>query len=187
MECRGCGAVWPEDRKTCDDCGASLVAGISESGLATIAGHDQETERKKFQVKYGVDIGDSTVEEYLQYLERQDYSVTIPFWSIVVGEIVTVGLSAYALFGPGGRGLLPVFLGVSVLLSLSIYADTAHVKLFDRWAVIRWLYIGVALTPLAGQIGAFFYLVLRRLKRERTQRVRRHLLESGLDVDGYPG
>lgn len=185
--CRECGATCPDGAVACDDCGAYLTAAAAEPTVPTNADYDQEAEREQFQAKYGVDIGDRSVDEFLQYLGCQDYSPTIAFWSIVVAEIVAVGLAAYGLIGSGGWELLSVFLAVSALLSISVYADTAQVKLFERWAKIRWLYIVLPLVPLAGQIAAFLYLVLRRLKRERMERLRRRLLESGLDVQAYSG
>lgn len=183
--CPACGAEWPDGTASCEACGAELPE--AEPVIAANADFDQEAERERFQAQYGIDIGDRTVSEYLQYLDRQDYTITAWFWLIVAAEVASVGLIAYGTFGTGGWDLLPVVFGLSVLLAAGIYLDTARVGLFRRWATTRWIYIIVPLIPLWGQIAAFLYLVLRRLKREQRERERRRLFESGFDVDAHVG
>lgn len=185
--CRACGTEWPDETVTCEQCGADLATRTAEPAIATNADFDQQAERERFQARYGIDIGERTVDEYLQYIARQDYSLTTWFWAIVGVEVVLVGLLAYALIGSGGWEVLPVLLGLSILLSAAIYADTKLVGLFEQWSAIRWLYILLSLVPFSGQIAAFLYLVLRRLKREQTERERRRLFESGFDLEANPG
>lgn len=177
--CRVCGAGSPDSAQSCDECGADLTA---EPAVAPTADLDKESEREWFQAAYGIDIGDRTVDEYLQYVERQDYSLTTWFWLLVGVEFALSGVLGYTLIGPAGWELLPVVMLLSVLLSATIYADTAFVGLFDRWSRIRWLYIAFPLVPYYGQISTAIYLVLRRIERERTERKRRRLNESGFDV-----
>lgn len=183
--CRSCGAEWPDGTASCEECGADLTG--ADPVVAANADFDQEAERERFQARYGIDIGDRTVDEYLDYLDRQDYTVTPWFWLIVAVEVASVALIAYGAFGPGGWDLVPVLFGMSVLLAAGIYGDTARVGLFRRWATIRWLYIVVPLVPLWGQIAAFLYLLLRRLKREQQERERRRLFESGFDLEASAG
>ena len=183
--CRECGAVWPDGAGSCTDCGADLTANVEEPSFATSADFDQEAERERFEARYGIDIGDRTVDEYLEYLERQDYTLNAWFWVIVGGEIALVGIIGYAVVGPGDWGLLPVFVAISVVLSAAVYADTALVKLFEKWSRIRCLYVAFPLVPVYGQIATFIYLVLRRIERERTEQERRQLNESGFNVEGH--
>ena len=182
--CHECGAKWPEDTSTCGACGADLGSGPTEGALARNADSHQAAERERFQAEYGVDIGDRTVDEFLEYIERQDYTHTAWFWVVVVAELAGVGLTAYLVFGPGGQELLPAFALLSVVLSSAIYADTARVRLFEQWAKARWVYVLFPLVPVWGHIAGVVYLLLRRLEREATERARRRLFEAGVDLEG---
>ena len=185
--CRECGAEWPYGTASCEDCGMVLEANADVTAISPNADFDREAERERFQAEYGIDLGDRTVDEYLDHLDQQDYSLTAWFWVVVGAESALLGLFTYVLFGPGGWELLSAVSTLSVLLSAAIYADTAVVGLFERWSRIRWLYIRFPLVPYYGQIATFIYLMLRRFERERTERERRRLSESGFDIELYPG
>lgn len=184
--CPECGAEWPKGTAACEACGADLAPTPEAPVIAGSADFDQEAERQRFEARYGIDIGDRTVDEYLSFLDRQDYSPTRWFWVVVAVQLASVGLIAFALFGPGGWEVVPALFPLSVLLAVAILADTAHVGLFRRWSPTRWLYVLIALIPLPGQISTFLYLLLRRLKRQQTERHRRRLFESGIDLASYP-
>lgn len=186
QSCPECGAARLADESTCESCGADLDGErTATAGPPAGAGadFDQAAERKRFEVEYGVDVGDRTVDEYLAYVARQDYSRTAAFWLVVGGGLAWLGTMAYLVFGPGGRELLPAFGVLSVVLSAAVYADTARVGAFDRWAKVRWLYVLFPLVPLWGPAAAFVYLLLRGLKREETARARRRLVEAGIDLE----
>lgn len=183
--CPQCHSETPDDVELCGECGATLRSDAKQPHTLLIdAEYDPEEERKEFEKRYGIDIGDRTVEEYLQHLTEQDYSVTIWFVLLVVAEIIGVGLFTIDLFFGLDLGVnLPlVFTGISVLLALSIFADTWAVGQFRPWAKIRWTYVLSAAIPFVGHIAAFFYLVLRRFMHEETTEHRRRLLEAGFDL-----
>lgn len=180
--CGACGTECPNEAVACGECGAYLDPTAAEPAIATNADFDQEAEREQFQARYGIDIGDRTVDEYLEYIQRVDYSLTTWFWLVIGTEVALVGLIVYGVIGPGGWELFPVVLVLSVFLATAIYADTAVAGLFEKWSRIRWVYIALSLVPYCGQIATFLYLLMRRFEREKTERERRRLFEHGFDV-----
>lgn len=149
------------------------------------AGFDQEEERKRFKRRFGIDIGDRTVDEFLEYLDQQDYSLTTWFWLIVAAQVAGVALFFLSQIQPGllGAESAPLFVLVSVAIGLAILADTRQVGQFRTWSRIRWTYVLLSAVPLVGQIAGAFYVLLRRLMRQRTQQHRRRLVSAGFDVD----
>lgn len=185
--CPECGVELSAEATSCSLCGADVTP-VEEPTAAgpgiTNADYDPEAERERFERRYGIDIGDRTVDEFLSHLGQQDYSPTPWFWLVVVTELAGVGLFAAVVFADVGLGVdarIP-FVVISLLLGLSIFVDTRVVGLFRRWAKIRWTYVLVGAIPLVGHLGGFFYLVLRRLKHEETAEHRRRLLDAGFDV-----
>lgn len=196
--CPVCGSDLPDDSAVCPNCGAELGSGDGDAddpaagdpemgGLeATLMAEnlDQEAERERFERRYGIDIGDRTVEEYLSHLDRQDYSTTPWFWGVVLFE--TAGVAAFvATVGLNtSLGIAPavLFTASSVLLALAILGDTRAVGQFERWAKIRWTYVLSAAIPLLGCIMGAFYLTLRRLMHEETVEHRRRLVDEGVDI-----
>jgi phosphate/sulfate permease len=78
------------------------------------------------------------------------------------------------------------FVAVSTAIGVSVLADTRAVGQFGRWSRIRWTYVLLSSVPLVGHIAGAFYVLLRRLMRERTQKHRRRLVSAGFDVDVSP-
>lgn len=185
--CQECGAENPADAALCQECGEALDEGVTgPQARLTEAGYDPDEERELFERRYGIDVGDRTVEEYLDHLSRQDYSLTVWIGVIVVAEIAGVGLFLLELFLEFDPAVAPglAFPAISLLLSLGILADTRAVGLFRPWAKIRWAYVLIAAIPLVGHIAAFLYLVLRRLMHQETTEHRRRLLDAGLELPG---
>lgn len=191
--CPACGADYPNDAAVCPECGADLASrnadeaaagGVDPSSPLTAENLDAEAERERFERRYGIDIGDRTVDEYLDYLDRQDYSRTPWFWSVVLVEIVGVSLFFATLFWelPIGVGPVILFPATSLLLAVTILVDTRVVGQFGRWSKIRWTYVLSAAVPLIGHITGAFYLILRRLMHEETVEHRRRLLNAGVDI-----
>lgn len=191
--CPNCGAERPDDAGVCPRCGVGLRAEATPTedrepapDPVIDADFDEARERERFERRYGIDIGDRSVDEFLEDLDRQDYSVTGWVWVIAIAETVWVGLLTFTQLGPGGWELLPAFVAMSVLLAIAIFADTRSVGLFRPWSKTRWTYVLLAFVPICGQIGGVLYLVLRRFMRQRTERHRRRLLEAGFDIDLAP-
>lgn len=184
-QCPDCDAEIPGDPSVCHRCGASLDH-LQSSGTPSVtnAEYDPEAAREQFERRYGIDIGDKTVDEFLSHLDQQDYSLSIWFWLVVVTEMVGVGLFALTIFGVFTLGVNSqlVFPSISVLLGLSILADTGDVGLFKRWAKIRWTYVLLAAIPLVGHLAGLLYLMLRHLMYEQTVEHRQRLMKAGFDV-----
>lgn len=192
-QCPSCTGAVPPGADTCPDCGAEIgdvaTDATIDSGDTTGPGiadadYDPAAERERFERRFGVDLGDRTIEEFLVHLGRQDYSLTPWFWLVVAAEAAGIALLGVALFGDvrfGGAGVA-VFGATAALLALAIFADTRVVGLFERWAKIRWTYILMAAIPLFAHLAGLFYLVLRRLKHEQAVEYRRRLLDAGFDV-----
>lgn len=184
QRCPACATEAPPGTTTCPECGASL----SEDDPGTAAPHtgvDPEEEAEWFERRYGIDIGDRTVDEFLRHLERQDYSLSAWFWLVVAAELAGVVLFAAALAVPAvsGRPVAVFFGATSAVLALAIHGDTRAVGQFDRWARIRWTYVLLAAVPVAGHVAGALYLLMRRLKREQTAAHRERLLDAGFDLD----
>lgn len=190
--CPVCGADQPNDATVCPECGADVesqpdderVGGVDPSSPLTAENLDADAERERFERRYGIDIGDRTVEEYLDYLDRQDYSRTPWFWSVVLVEIVGISLFFATLFWevPVAVGPELLFPATSLLMAVTILLDTRSVGQFGQWAKIRWTYVLSAAVPLVGHITGAFYLILRRLMYEETVEHRRRLLNAGVDI-----
>jgi hypothetical protein len=183
--CIDCDAEVPSDASVCHRCGASLDH-IQSSGTPSVtnADYDPEAAREQFERRYGIDIGDRSVDEFLSHLDQQDYSLSIWFWLVVATEMVGVGLFAltiFEIFTIGVNSQL-VFPSISVLLGLAILADTGDVGLFERWAKIRWTYVLLAVIPLVGHLAGLLYLMLRHLMYEQTVEHRQRLVKAGFDV-----
>ncbi|MFC7251637.1 hypothetical protein ACFQJ5_17635 [Halomicroarcula sp. GCM10025324] len=162
------------------DADANPVAG----GDITDADYDPEAERERFQRRFGIDIGDRTVDEYLDHLDQQDYSPTPWFWLLIVTEIAGIILAAATLFDVielGVEGGI-VFAIISVALAALVFADTRVVGQFERWAKIRWTYILMSAIPVIAHLTGIFYLLLRRLKHEQAVEYRRRLMNAGFDI-----
>lgn len=185
-ECPECDAEVPGDAVVCHGCGANLNhVGSHEAGAAvTTADYDPEEAREQFERRYGIDIGDRTVEEFLTHLDQQDYSLTAWFWFVVAVEVTGVVLFATTIFEVFTLGLdgRLVFTTISALLGLAILADTGVVGQFERWAKIRWTYVLLAAIPLVGHVAGVFYLTLRHLMYERTVEHRQRLMNAGFDI-----
>lgn len=187
--CSECEAECPDGAMVCPECGNDLLGRGTEPRVPMAnADFDPDEEAEQFERRYGIDIGDRTVDEFLQHLERQDYSATRWYWLIVAAEVAGVGLFAAALFlfGRVGPEFGALFTVASGLLALAIVGDTRVVGQFDRWARIRWAYVLLAAIPLVGHIAGVLYLLLRRLMREQTVKHRRVLLNAGFNLDSDP-
>lgn len=151
----------------------------------TGADYDPEAEREAFERRYGIDLGDRTVGEFIDHLDRQDYSLTPWVWLLAAAEVAGVALFALAVAGVVALGIdrAVVFVAISVLMAAAIFLDTRAVGQFRRWAKIRWVYVLLAAIPFVGHVAGVFYLVLRRLMHERTVEFRRRLLDSGFDLN----
>lgn len=165
---------------------AGEASDATEGFDVTTADYDPEAERERFERRFGIDIGDRTVDEFLSHLDQQDYSSTPWFWSVVAIETVGITLFCLVVFTDLGLGVDSrlLFVGASLLLAAAIFADTRVVGLFERWAKIRWTYILLAAIPLVAHLAGLFYLVLRRLKHEQTIEHRQRLMSAGVDIDG---
>lgn len=184
QRCPACATEAPPGATTCPECGATLVD--EDPGTAApYPGVDPEEEAERFERRYGIDIGDRTVDEFLRHLERQDYSLSAWFWLVVAAELAGVVLFAAALVvsAASGRPVAVLFGVTSVVLALGVHGDTRAVGQFDRWARIRWTYVLLAAVPVAGHVAGALYLLMRRLKREQTATHREHLLNAGFDLD----
>lgn len=188
--CPECSAELPAGALGCSECGADLT---EHESMATTsirdADFDPEREREEFERRYGIDIGERTVDEFLAHLDQQDYSLTKWFWLVVATEVAGVAAFVAVVFGDlnvGTEGAL-LFGGVSALLALSIFVDTRVVGLFERWAKIRWTYIVIAAIPLVAHLAGLFYLVLRRLKEEQAFEQRQRLTNAGFDISPTVG
>lgn len=178
--CPACGADWPNDASACPRCGFDpAVHGDGESDDR----HAPDPHREWFERRMGIDIGDRSVAEFVEALERRDFSLTVWVWLVVAAELASITLAAIALFGPGGWGLLPGLVAISGLMAFAILADTRAVGQFRQWSKTRWTYVGLSTVPLCGQIAGLLYLVLRRLMHLETEEQRRRLLDAGVDVD----
>lgn len=183
--CPQCQASVSADRIACTECGTTLEGGRTEPGPQfTDADYDPEKEREQFENRYGIELGDRTIEEYLRYLSQQDYSLSL--WTVViaVAQLLGIGLFA-AAFTAGvdlGVNLSYSLTAISIIMAVGIVGDTSVVGQFRRWAKIRWTYILLTAIPLVGHISAFLYLLLRRLKHEQTVEYRRRLLDAGFDL-----
>jgi hypothetical protein len=190
--CPECGTENADGADACTDCGTVLeppAGGPAE--LFAEAGFDQEEQRERFERRFGIDIGDRDVDEFLDYLDRQDYSLTAWFWVIVAAQVLGVALfflsqTRPGLFAVAGLDMSLTFVAVSGVIGLSVLADTRAVGQFDTWSRIRWTYVLLSSIPLVGHIAGAFYVLLRRLMRERTQKHRRRLVSAGFDVDVSP-
>jgi hypothetical protein len=184
--CPECDAEVPDDAMVCHGCGANLNhVGSDDAGPAvTTADYDPEEAREQFERRYGIDIGDRTVEEFLAHLDRRDYSLTVWFWLVVVAELTGIVLFAATIFEVFTLGLdgRLVFTAISALLGLAIFADTSVVGQFERWAKIRWTYVLLSAVPLVGHIAGVLYLTLRHLMYEQTVEHRQRLMNAGFDV-----
>lgn len=186
-DCPACGAPLPASEATSAGHDEPAAAGETPLGAAAVGDPDadaQATQRERFERRYGIDIGDRTVEEYLAYLNRQDYDTTPWYWAVVVTEVVGVSLFVASLRWDvpfGGDAL--VFAVPSVALALAILADSRAVGQFGRWTKIRWTYVLSAALPLIGHLTGLFYLLLRRFMQEETVEHRRRLLNAGVDLD----
>lgn len=185
--CEACGAELPDDVTVCSLCGTERGEADGQTGPAIrTAEYEPDAEREAFERRYGIDIGDRTVDEYLEFLEQQDYRLTPWFWSVVGTEVAGIVLFFSIVFSSPGWGQLVayVFLALSLGLALAIFADSRTVGQFRQWARIRWTYVLFAAIPLLGHLMGGFYLVLRRLKHEQTIEQRRRLLNDGFDLGG---
>lgn len=173
--CPQCDAVCDQS-VTCGECGAPLDPIDSGTPSVMDADYDPEKERERFERRFGIDIGDRSVDEYLQHLSQQDYSLTVWVGVIAVAQIAGIGLfvldqlADIYLLDP----IIP-FTAISMVLAVGVFADTRAVGQFRSWAKIRWTYVLIAAIPLVGHIAGFFYLLLRRLMHERTDAYRRRL------------
>lgn len=183
--CPQCGTENPADTALCTDCGEPLDEDTTGfDPLRDGADYDPEREREAFERRFGIDVGDRTVEEYLQHLSEQDYSLTWWIGVIVLAEIAGAVLFVTELilgFGPA-VDVTVAFPVLSLLLALGVFADTRVVGQFRPWAKIRWTYVLISAIPLVGHVAALLYLVLRRLMRQQTEEHRRRLLDAGLDL-----
>lgn len=175
---------------TCGECGATLES--TDPGTRPLdmdAVFDPETERERFERRFGIDIGDRTVDEYLQHLSQQDYSLTVWVGVIALVQVVGIGLFVLELIANVSLSLNPFlpFTILSIVLAVGIFADTRVVGQFRPWAKIRWTYVIISAIPLVGHIAGFLYLLLRRLMHERTDEYRRRFLNaSGTSPHGVP-
>lgn len=183
--CPQCGAENPADVARCNECGEPLDVGTTGfDPLLTGADHDPEKEREAFERRFGIDVGDRTVQEYVQHLSEQDYSLTWWIGVIVLAESAGAVLFVTELiFGIGPAVDVTVaFPVLSLLLAVGVFADSRVVGQFRPRARIRWTYVLLSAIPLVGHVAALFYLVLRRLMRQQTEKHRRRLLDAGLDL-----
>lgn len=182
--CPNCEAEVIEGAEVCEMCESDLSTSTPSPAPVYDAGLDPESRRKQFERRYGIDIGDRTVDEYLEHLDQQDYSLSVWFGLITVAELLGVGFFFVSIFGLGEIGLAPrlIFPIISGVLALSILGDTRSVGQFEPRSKIRWVYILMSAIPLGGHIAALFYLVLRRLMYEQTTQHRRQLFDAGFDV-----
>ena len=200
QRCPECGSENPDSESACSECGAGLrptegaaaapSEGVAEDPAAddafdlTAGDLDPDAERERFERRYGIDIGERTVSEYLEYLDRQDYSATPWFWSIVVVELAGIALFSLTVFADVSLFVeeAVLFTAASVLLAIGILADTHVVGQFGRWTKIRWTYVLFAAIPLVGHLTGALYLALRRLLHEQTVEHRKRLLNAGVDI-----
>lgn len=203
--CPECGVELQDDAEACTLCGTTLNAspadgsdpadGDPPSGSAgavrqpePTAEADFASDRERFERRYGIDIGDRTADEFLENLDRRDYSPNAWFWLVVAAEVVGAGLFWVGLFGPGGFGGLvsQLFLASNGVLALGVFGDTRAVGRVGQWATIRWTYVVLAAVPFVGHIAGLLYLVMRRLNHEQTVEHRRRLLSEGVELGPRP-
>lgn len=183
--CPQCEAETADEAAVCTECEATFEEGaFKDDPLFTGANYDPEERRKRFEQRYGIDIGDRTVDEYLQFLSQQDYSLTGWAAVIALAQIAGVVLFALNVFAGLGMGaiLAYAFSAISVLMAVGIFGDTRAVGQFEPWAKIRWTYVLISAIPLVGHIAAAYYILLRRLMHEQTAEYQRRLLDAGFDV-----
>lgn len=187
--CPNCEAEATEDAEVCEICGSDLSPSTPSPAPFHDADLDPESRRKKFERRYGIDIGDRTVEEYLEHLHQQDYSRSVWLGLLVVAELLGVGFFTVSVLGAGGAVFAPhvIFPVISGTLALSILGDTHSIGQFEPRSKIRWVYVLLSAIPLVGHIAALFYLVLRRLMYEQITKHRRQLFDAGFDVTTNSG
>lgn len=187
--CPECDTAVSDASARCPECGA--LVRMNEGPIPEpLQGADvpPEEEQEWFEKRFGIDIGDQSILEYLNYLEQQDFALSLWFWLFAMAELAGIVVFVVNMWGPPLPEIIfwYGYTAISVLLAIGIFGDTRLVGQFRPGSKTRWVYVLLAAIPVLGHVTGFLYATYRRLKHEETVRERRRLLDAGFDIQSGP-